>query len=786
MISKYVKKIILFILLLISISFLYNNATYAANSTQNHILILNSYHQGYIWTDNVINGINSILNNSNNVIRIEYMDTKVIKDSKHMNNLYELYKHKYANSHFDVIIASDNDAYEFLKLYRKYLFPDTPVVVCGLNEYDNYITNSSNSFTGISEIVDIKSTLDLALQLFPNTENIYVISDNSSAGISNEGIIRKTALYYPDEISFNYIKSDYMEVIADNVSNLPPNSIIFTDGIFKDSFGELIDVKEGIKYIYERSNVPLFSCWQMHMGNSVIGGKMISGYEQGQAIANMANEVLYGKDINEIPFKEESINKYVFDYTLLKKYSINIKELPKESIFINMPSTSFQIEKNLVYLSIIALIISLLLIILIMHCKNKELNRIHCELSKEKETLQSILNSTCDAILVTNNNNEIINYNKNFIDILFLDNYKFYPNEKENFAKIIKEITMNPTEVINWFKHCLANSINTTIIFSLKDNNLIEGNCENLITNNIPAGHVWSFRDITRKKEIENLEKEVEIKARLLDEAKKYDYMKDQFLATISHELKTPLNIILGIVQIVDNCYFKNSQKPDVEKLKNYIKISKQNCYRLLKLINNLIDITKINSGFMNLNIKNYNIVNVIEEISLSIACYAESKGITLIFDTEIEEKFLAIDANQIERIMLNLFSNAIKFADTNGTIEVNIYDKGNSILISVKDSGIGIPYNMQEKIFDRFRQVDSSLSRKAEGIGIGLALVKSIVELHNGNISLISELGKGCEFIIELPVFTLPNSDDSQNTENTSYNSNVEKICIEFSDIYS
>ncbi|MFT5875537.1 MAG: signal transduction histidine kinase, partial [Clostridium sp.] len=300
------------------------------------------------------------------------------------------------------------------------------------------------------------------------------------------------------------------------------------------------------------------------------------------------------------------------------------------------------------------------------------------------------------------------------------------------------------------------------------------------------SGMVWNFRDITGKMQIDKLQKEVKRKENLLEEAKEYENIKDQFFATISHELKTPLNIILGVVQLVDKTFCQQKKCADHEKLMKYMNMSKQNCFRLLKLINNLIDITKFDSGFMHMELKNHNIVSVIENITLSIAEYIESKGIQLIFDTEMEEKIVFCDTEKLERVMLNLLSNAIKFTEYGGTIMVNIYDKEGSILISVKDTGIGIPTDMKEKIFDRFTQVDSTLRREAEGSGIGLSLVKAIVELHNGKINLKSNLGVGSEFIIELPVLKVDVESDVQDEVATSINSNVERISIEFSDIYS
>ncbi|MPN34440.1 Adaptive-response sensory-kinase SasA [bioreactor metagenome] len=142
----------------------------------------------------------------------------------------------------------------------------------------------------------------------------------------------------------------------------------------------------------------------------------------------------------------------------------------------------------------------------------------------------------------------------------------------------------------------------------------------------------------------------------------------------------------------------------------------------------------------------------------------------------------MAFDLDMIERIMLNLLSNAIKFTNETGTIEVNVYDKNQSVIISVKDSGIGIPEDKLLSIFDRFTQVDNTLRRKSEGSGIGLSLVRSLIELHAGTIYVKSRLGEGSEFVIELPAKL---TDEDSTISSAKIASNVERIHIEFSDIY-
>lgn len=253
---------------------------------------------------------------------------------------------------------------------------------------------------------------------------------------------------------------------------------------------------------------------------------------------------------------------------------------------------------------------------------------------------------------------------------------------------------------------------------------------------------------------------------------------QEEFFSNMSHEFKTPLNVIFSALQIID-LHTKN----DVKSSK-YKRIMKQNCYRLLNLINNLIDMSKIDSGYLNLELGNHIIVSIVEDISMSVAEFIEDKGITLTFDTDVEEKIIACDTDKIERIVLNLLSNAIKFTNPGGEIKVTFFDKGDFIDMIVEDSGIGIPEDKLNSIFGRFTQVDKSFKRNHEGSGIGLSLVKSLVEKHGGTIAVSSSLGKGSAFYVSLPVIL---TEDCRNSSrDIMASNNIERISLEFSDIYS
>jgi len=280
------------------------------------------------------------------------------------------------------------------------------------------------------------------------------------------------------------------------------------------------------------------------------------------------------------------------------------------------------------------------------------------------------------------------------------------------------------------------------------------------------------------------LQEQAEELRRAKDIAEEANEAKDMFLANISHELRTPLNILLGATQVT-KYHLENDKVLDRKKIDIKLNTQIQNCYRLIRLVNNLIDITKIDSSNFLLNLSECNIVEVVESIVTSVVEYAELKNIKIIFDTDVEEVILACDLDSIERIILNLLSNAIKFTPKDGNIFVNINTINNSVQIKVKDSGIGIPEDEKNMIFERFKQVDNLLTRSNEGSGIGLNLVKSLVEMHDGTIRVNSEYKKGSEFIVEIPIRKMNNNQISKNGPNNIFNNVISKIDVEFSDIY-
>lgn len=335
---------------------------------------------------------------------------------------------------------------------------------------------------------------------------------------------------------------------------------------------------------------------------------------------------------------------------------------------------------------------------------------------------------------------------KSFLEGVHSEDKLIFKENNDNIDKTFR--IMTPRGVLKW---CWIKS------FLIKDENGALSRTASII------------QDITEIKEAE----------------KELDRLRTEFFANLSHEFRTPLNLIFSSLQMIE-LKLKGTQGEDFNHIKKYTSIIKQNSFRLLRLVNNLIDTTKVEAGYVEYIGENYDIVKYIKNICESVEGFAKGKEIDLIFSSGIEKKIIGFDLDKMERIMLNLLSNAIKFNIPKGKIEVYICLKGKFVEIIVKDSGIGIPEDKLSIIFERFKQVSDRLTKISEGSGIGLALVKSLVEMHGGTIKVKSVLGKGSKFTIKIPNVKLNESKESIINKNQVIgNSRVERVKIEFSDIY-
>lgn len=399
------------------------------------------------------------------------------------------------------------------------------------------------------------------------------------------------------------------------------------------------------------------------------------------------------------------------------------------------------------------------------------------KLQKSKKYLDTIFNLVNDAIYIGDLNGNILDVNETAVS---MSSYSKEELLNINVGQIIcfQELCnyANVSEIVAEVKK--LDKLILEVICRRKDGSKLWVEASVRVINIDGDERILgTVRNITERKQAE---------LTLKNEAIELERIRTEFFANISHELKTPLNLLLCTTKVINmNIQEKVINK---EKITNNLNIQTQNCYRLIRLINNLIDFTKLDSGFLEINMVNCNIINVIEEIVLSVAEYTECNNINITFDTNIEEKVIACDLDKVERIMLNILSNATKFTEPGGSIFVRIKDGKEYITISVEDTGIGIPQDKVDIIFDRFRQVDKSFTRNQEGSGIGLSLAKSLLEMQGGSISAESKYGIGTKFILKFPVNVVDSSNSRENLKliDNNLSNYIEKIRIEFSDIYA
>ncbi|MBC2581311.1 ATP-binding protein [Clostridium sp. DJ247] len=795
--SKYIIQGILLIFFITLVIF-FQRPVYAESETQKNVLILqskgnqNSFVDGTEaigWENEIISSINSefIKSKKNINVCIEYMDSNSNSLNDYSQQLYNLYKYKFQNTKFDAVITLDNNsfnfAFNFMIKYGNNLFPNTPVVFGGVTYLDKSILNGHPLFTGITKNPDIKNTLDVALKLHPNTKQIFVITDKTAEGITQKNLIKSLVPLYKNKVNFLFSDEGDILKLKKEINNLPKDTVIYFSADFKDNNGKPISRITASDMIFKDYPTPMYSRMYLDINKQSIGGVITNGSDYGKSIGNLTLRILSGEKASNIPVTEDTSHRYEFNYIQLKKFHIDLKALPKGSVIVNEPPKSFYIDKRqALYIFIIISSLAVLgaIFLYLNIYKRKLAERL---LSDNESLLSTLINSTPDIIYFKNHEDKFLEVNDATLKLLnvrkkdyknkyiheltnvSLSSKKLLENFESNDKKAWEKGLIYRSEEVIWDKKEKINKIYDTLRIPLFNDD------------GTRKGLVLLGRDITEHKQNEENEK-------LIKDLRYYDKLKTNFFSNISHELRTPLNLIFSALQVIE---LKNGiAKAEDKSSEKYTAIMRQNCYRLLRIINNLIDITKIDAGHFSTHFQNNDIVNVVENIVQSVVDYVESKGISITFDTEIEEKVMAFDLDAMERIILNLLSNAIKFTPSGGSIEVKIYDKINSVVISVKDTGIGIPIEKQSSIFEKFVQVDKSLSRNREGSGIGLSLIKELIAIHNGTIGLESDIDKGSEFKVELPVNILPK--DESNLELSTFESDtkVEKIKIEFSDIYN
>ncbi len=330
------------------------------------ILVLHSYHSQMKWVESIELGIESVLDQENYELIYDYMDSKRVPDPSYIKDVYEQMTIKHSKSHYDIIVVSDNNAFNFIQKYGDSIFGEIPVVFCGLNNIEQYNGEIADNITGITENMDMSATIDLAMMHNQSLKRLYVINDFTPTGVSNQSIIEEIEESYPD-LEFIYLRQYNFSDILDEVATLDDESAVLLLSFNRDKSNSIISYEESGKLISQASSRPVYVMWDFYLGTGVVGGKVTSGFSQGYEAAKIVEEILNGEKVSDIPIMIESPNELMLDYQVLKRFGLTKIVNPKNAIILNAEKTF--IESNLPYFVIIS---SFAIVVLMIHLDSRK------------------------------------------------------------------------------------------------------------------------------------------------------------------------------------------------------------------------------------------------------------------------------------------------------------------------------------------------------------------------------------------------------------------------------
>lgn len=736
----------------------------AYSGESRNILVLHSYHQGYDWTDNINHGILSTITKgkSDEVnIFVEYMDTKRYGLKEMLPTLIPVYQQKYQGKGIDVIIACDDNALEMLMLTRDSIFTNIPVVFCGINSRALYEKAQKHGFTGVMDNKDIKGTIDIALKLLPSIQKIAVISDNTTTGKILFRQYQELAGSYANRLDFIELVGLNNAELALRLKTLPANTAILLLSLFSIADGDSFSMQSAIDFVSANTNAPIFILNDVYLGKGVVGGSVVSGINQGAKAAELAKLVLKGVNPRGIPLISDDTTVPMLDYAVLSKLGIPMANVPPDSILINKPYSLY--DEYAVYIwTVIFIIIAQGISIALLITSNIKKKRAEKALRFSEIKYRTIFETANEGIWVGDKNQNSIMVNDIMARMLGYSeqemighpiNAFMHPDELEDHEIQIEKRIRG---IDATYERRFITKTGETIwcLVSAKSVTNEQGSFD---------GSFAMITDISDRKLVEN---------RLLaakEKAEEANMAKDEFLANMSHELRTPLNGILGMLQLIQATAQSEEQK---EYTSNAITASR----RLTGLLSDLLDISRIEARKMEIRKEVFRIRNAITGVMELFNTAAKEKNIQL--SVYIDEGIpfeLVGDSPRLQQILINIIGNAIKFTDA-GYVKVEavrlsqIHPTQERVLFIVSDSGIGIPDDKIDSVFDSFTQGEESYTRKHQGAGLGLQIVKRLTLLMKGNLTLSSDQGIGTVVHVTLPFDLACSIPDKSETDADSH----------------
>jgi PAS domain S-box-containing protein len=727
------------------------------------ILILNSYDPGYQWTDDETSGARAGLKKANGEVKVyvEYMGAKLVNDREYIEHLRQLYRHKYEHVHLDAIISTDNDAFEFLRAHRDEVFGPVPTVFCGVNYLNIDDLKGTTLFTGVSETIDVAGNFDLILRLHPKTKHIAVITDDSITGKRIHQEVADAIPNHANRLQVTFLENIEFSQLLDKVAKLPSDTVIFYSFYFRDSTGKVFDYYDSASMVSNNSHVPVYGAWDFNLGHGIIGGKLTSGFEQGETAGQMAARILNGENVESMPVQWSSTSQYMFDFVQLNRFGIPSEKLPSGSIIINQPPSSYEINKRLVW-GVLCSVVALTIALAVLLANIFRRRRAEQALRESERQLSNIIEFLPDATLVTDKNRKVIAWNRAMqeitgvrqADIVGREFTSALPMLGERSPHLIDLLGAKNPETLGLYENFREQG--STLMGEVYLPSAFQGrgaylwaiasplqNSEGKLT-----GAIESIRDVTDRKqaELDVLEMQEQLRQAAKMEA------VGQLAGGIAHDFNNQLTVVQGYCSLLMAKLAPNDPARDlVDEIVRAADRSSQLTSQLL--------------AFSRKQILHPTTLDLREVLANLRGPLSRMIGETVRIEADVAHEVwpVDVDRNQLEQAIMNLAINARDAMPEGGTLKIALHNtvlnsdyvmnhadasNGPHVVLSVSDSGVGMDEEMRRRIFEPF----FTTKGVGKGTGLGLPMVYGFVKQSGGHLDVASEPGKGTCFNLYFP----------------------------------
>lgn len=701
------------------------------------ILLLHSYNKGLKWTDGISAGVEEVFKNHPNYeLTTEYMDSKKIESKAYFDVLLEMYKKKFSQRKYKAIIVTDNYAYEFALKYHDEIFQNTPMVFCGVENFNihDIPLHLHSNITGVIEYKDIRKNLELIHTLLPSTKMVYIISDDAYSSLMIQEQIINESNEFKDKFRIVFDNQIDFSKIDEKINKLPKYSVILFTSFYRDMYGNYMPYHK-LQTFFNRIKFPVFAINQIHLGEGVIGGWMINPYEQGLLAAKKVFQIIDGKKPSSIHIDTPEGN-YFFDNTILRKFGISLSDIPQQAEVINGPQSFYEEHRKFVEnaFALMPLLLILTTILVLNVIKRISLEK---ELLRQSKLDYVLLNNIQSAIFWKSNDGIIFGCNDLLCQLVHKEKHEIIGmHVKQLMPQVCEKVQDVPINCANSEEVEITLKSGETADFTVRRTYYTD-------EKNKEAGVVTILTDITEKKRIDTERKRHE--QFVIQRSKQSEV--GEMIASIAHQWKTPLVEISAIAQ---ELIYKRRKKPLDEKdtqqfvddimtqvkymsntiddFRKFIKPSTmKTAFDVKEAINSLLSVVNHNVKY------NYITINVHQNTHESLLAFG--------YPNEFKQCVLNIINNSKDSILKKRESK-----ETQGIIDIELGCDAASISLCINDDGFGIKESKLETIFDPF------MSTKENGDGFGLYMARLIIEDKMGGKIQALPKNNGAQICISIP----------------------------------